>query len=138
MRPSPPIKQPRELRLEFMPNGCWEARTHRAASMGYSMLNVKGQPTQLHRLIYEWLHKPIPVGLELDHLCRNRRCVNPCHLEPVTGQENVRRGNGFKGDAPCPRGHVGEFRVKATKRGHRLRQCRACARDHARESYRRS
>lgn len=44
-----------------------------------------------HRLYYERHKGPIPVGLELDHTCRNRRCVNPDHLEPVTGVENVRR-----------------------------------------------
>lgn len=47
-----------------------------------------------HRLVYEQLTGPIPAGLDLDHLCRNRRCVNPDHLEPVTRRENLRRGFG--------------------------------------------
>ena len=44
-----------------------------------------------HRWVYEKLKGPIPNGLELDHLCRNTMCVNPDHLEPVTGTENIRR-----------------------------------------------
>ena len=45
-----------------------------------------------HRIAYELTKGPIPTGLTLDHLCRNRRCVNPEHLEPVTMGENMRRG----------------------------------------------
>lgn len=45
-----------------------------------------------HRQIWIWVNGPVPKGLELDHLCRNRHCVRPDHLEPVTRQENVRRG----------------------------------------------
>lgn len=44
-----------------------------------------------HRVVYESLVGPIPAGLELDHTCRVRRCVNPDHLEPVTHAENQRR-----------------------------------------------
>ncbi len=45
-----------------------------------------------HRALYEALVGPIPAGMELDHLCRVRSCVNPAHLEPVTRRENLRRG----------------------------------------------
>lgn len=44
-----------------------------------------------HRIIYELLVGPIPEGLDLDHVCRNKGCVNPWHMEPVTRQENIRR-----------------------------------------------
>lgn len=58
---------------------CWEW-TGKAAS-GYGA----------HRRVYEWLRGPVPEGLELDHLCRNKLCVRPDHLEPVTRAENMRR-----------------------------------------------
>lgn len=49
-----------------------------------------------HRAVYQENKGPIPKGLELDHLCRNRKCVNPNHLEPVTDTENARRGDATK------------------------------------------
>lgn len=55
-----------------------------------------------HRLAYEQANGPIPTGLEIDHLCRTARCINPDHLEPVTQQENKRRA---QWRATCKRGH---------------------------------
>ncbi|TSD68108.1 HNH endonuclease signature motif containing protein [Aeromicrobium piscarium] len=57
----------------------------------YGRLSFKGADTQAHRWSYEHFVGPIPDGLEIDHTCENTRCVNPGHLEPVTGRENVRR-----------------------------------------------
>lgn len=61
---------------------------------GYGAKRHKAKTMPAHRFFYKNLVKEIPRGLELDHLCRNRCCVNPAHLEPVTTVENIRRGVG--------------------------------------------
>ena len=73
----------------------WTAATNRA---GYGLLGIPGRSTLAHRIAYEEYVGPVPDGLELDHLCRVRRCVKPAHLEPVTRSENVRRGWPFRAD----------------------------------------
>lgn len=85
----------------------------------------------VHRLSYEMFVGTIPEKLEIDHLCRNRRCVNPSHLEPVTHKENSVRGFGTSGinarKSSCLRGH--EFNRRNTridKNG--SRKCRICHR----------
>lgn len=71
--------------------------------------NGKHRSLYAHRVIYEALIGPIPVGLEIDHLCRVRRCVNPIHLEAVSHQENVLRGESLAAQRAkrthCPQGH---------------------------------
>lgn len=59
---------------------------------GYGQIRRGGRTWVTHRWVYELLIGPIPAGLDLDHLCRVRRCVRPSHLEPVTRGENLRRG----------------------------------------------
>ena len=83
-----------------------------------------------HRWLYEQTAGPVPGGLELDHLCRNRDCVNPGHLQPVTHLENVRRGNSgsnMRDRTECLKGH--KFDPENTGRtsaGHRF--CKICRR----------
>src|SRR3990172_6872284 len=70
---------------------CWEWTSHRN-NKGYGWFHFGHRSVLAHRLAYETLIGPIPDGLESDHLCRNRGCVRPSHVEPVTRSVNVRRG----------------------------------------------
>lgn len=77
-------------------DACWNwtgAKFYR----GYGCFRLNGQSVLAHRVAYELVHGPTPMGLVIDHLCRNTLCVNPDHLEPVTNAENVRRGMVLKG-----------------------------------------
>lgn len=74
------------------PEGCWEWIG--AKTQGYGNLKVNGITVKASRLAYEMLVGLIPPGKELDHLCRNRACVNPAHTEPVSKRENILRGIG--------------------------------------------
>jgi hypothetical protein len=78
-----------------MPSGCidWVGARSRG---GYGHLKVAGKTLKAHRVAYELFVGPIPEGMEIDHRCRNKYCVNTAHLEAVTRSENVRRGWPFR------------------------------------------
>src|ERR1700735_3761966 len=88
-RPSPMIRLLRSIRIDE--NGCW-LWTLTTDKGGYTRVRVGNKLVATHRFTYERLIGPIPVGLDLDHLCRVRHCCNPTHVEPVTRRENVLRG----------------------------------------------
>jgi hypothetical protein len=99
---------------------------------GYGAIWVDGANRMAHRVAYELSEGPIPEGLVIDHLCRNRACVNPAHMEPVTNHENVMRGEGEaaknKAKTHCPQGH--EYSEDNTYRAARGdRQCKTCRRE---------
>lgn len=83
----------------------WQGSTRH----GYGQIQNGRGMSLTHRLAYEELVGPIPAGLQLDHLCRVRNCVNPAHMEPVTQRENILRGEGFAARnavvTHCPKGH---------------------------------
>lgn len=88
---------------------CWQWQGM-ISDKGYGLGHYQGVGFRAHRTMYEILVGRIPDELELDHLCRNRACVKPDHLEPVTHQENVVRSNGPSainaGKTHCIHGHA--------------------------------
>lgn len=106
--------------------GCWLWTA--SQDNGYGNFWSGTRQMRAHRWSYERLIGPVPDGLELDHLCRVRHCVNPDHLEPVTHRENSRRGvvgwnNASK--THCPQGHPYDER-NTRYRGPDGRSCRIC------------
>lgn len=112
---------------------CW-IWIHQPDSDGYGRFWLSSKNLLAHRVIYELLRKPIPRGLELDHLCRNRICVNPDHLEPVTCQVNLLRGQTHAAKNAqktyCSKGHeLKDSNLYLRKTG---RSCRTCHRERMR------
>lgn len=115
-------------KLRINRDGCWEALPKHRQSNGYMKIGLGSREAGkqwAHIVLYEYFVGPVPEGLELDHLCQNPPCCNPWHLEPVTHQVNVSRGNSPGAEAgrtgKCRRGHSNWYQKK-----NGARQCRDC------------
>lgn len=96
---------------------------------GYGQVRVGTKTKRTHIVVWEILVGPVPAGLELDHKCRRRACCNPAHLEPVTHQVNLLRGEGASAlnarKTHCKNGH--EFTADNITWIGTKRRCRKCA-----------
>lgn len=117
---------------------CW-VWTGEINGWGYGATHVERKHRSAHRVAYEMARGPIPPGMQVDHLCGNKVCVNPDHLEPVTLQENLRRarvagrifdlGVFHKAKTQCPHGHAYvPGNLYLPPRGGRI--CLTCKRKH--------
>ena len=115
---------------------CWEWIARKNVK-GYGTFKLNNNTMLAHRVSYEYFKGLIPKGLTIDHLCRNRHCVNPDHLEAVSHIDNVRRGNTglyMKSKTHCPQGH--EYindNLYVNVKGSRT--CRMCTRKSTMDSY---
>lgn len=126
----------KDLKLRLQENikkgqlGCWLWQGY-VTDRGYGRLPWKGKPTGAHRLSHIAFKGEIPKGMEVDHLCRVRNCINPDHLEAVPKKTNIMRGISFgavnaRKDA-CPNGHpYTEDNTYRKPSGHRI--CKVCRR----------
>jgi hypothetical protein len=112
------------------PDDCWDWTSPARLANGYGIIwdRTAQRAIVAHRFAYQLFVGAIPEGMELDHLCRNRLCVNPAHLEPVTRRENQLRGYSVSGTnarkTHCDHGHPFDDANTYDWRGHRY--CRTC------------
>lgn len=119
-----------DAKVELGPD-CWEW-VGAISDTGYGSFGVAGRTHYAHRFAYERHKGGIPEGFDIDHLCRNKACVNPAHLDAVTRRENCRRGKRGVLKTHCPQGHpwIEEHIYVRPANGHRM--CGTCAVERAR------
>ena len=119
--------------------GCWLWVGGRQARGRYGAFSLDGGKHQIaaHRFAFETANGPIPVGHQIDHLCRNTLCVRPDHLEAVTAAENGRRSTRSLHETSkthCPQGHpYDEENTRYAPKGSRI--CRTCVNARAKARY---
>lgn len=136
-----PARMQGKVSLELCPlaglgNFCW-TWTGALNSRGYGCVGIDGKSQLIHRVAYQLLVGPIPAGLQIDHLCQNKRCCNPAHLEPVTGKVNCERTAAAR-KTMCIHGHPlsgGNLIIKRRPGGRAIRNCRTCQYEAQRRSY---
>lgn len=118
-------------RPELGPCWLWTASLNK----GYGQFKWGSGMRMAYKVAYELLLGPVPAGLDLDHLCRVKECVNPVHLEPVTHRENILRGESTVAERArqtrCKRGHLFDKANTSINRNG-TRRCLTCARMHNR------
>ncbi len=123
-------------------NGCWQ--WIKCKSRGYGRILVKRENCRAYRVAYELWRGPIPKGMYIDHMCRNRACVNPYHLRIVTLLQNVMENSLSAGalnqaKTHCPQGHPysgSNLRLWKDKKGRTMRICKECDNARHRVAYR--
>jgi hypothetical protein len=123
-----------DRKIDINPDSdCWAWKGH-INENGYGQFRFNGKPGKAHRFSYTFFKGLIPEGLQIDHLCRNRACCNPDHLEAVTHRENIRRGKAGEYNTVkthCPQGHeyAGDNLYYTPRTG---RLCKICNRLYSR------
>jgi hypothetical protein len=133
MNPTELARMKRKITID-QETQCWNWNGHKTPNGYGKHRKGPGQPERMtHRLMWEHHHnQQIPDGMQLDHLCRNRACCNPEHLEPVTGSENTLRQDHFcRNKTHCPQNHeYTPANTRITPAGKRV--CKTCDRERSR------
>lgn len=129
-------------RFSMRRKNCWNWRGY-ITRYGYGRFWFDNTSWLAHRFAFQIFNGPVPSNLEIDHLCRNRKCVNPSHLELVTSKENMLRGDGLavrnKAKIHCAQGHP--FSTRNTYHPPywpTRRVCRICRNRWANESHKKA
>lgn len=134
-----PARMQAKIQIELcprpeLPGFCW-GWTGALNSKGYGCLSHQGRIWSSHRLAYTLLVAEVPTELQIDHLCLNKRCCNPAHLEPVTPHINMQRAR--HDQRYCAQGHplAGRNLILKTRYGRECRLCRVCQLEWQRQRY---
>lgn len=133
MFPVTDLSSPMQSKVIVLDSGCWQWQGAIQSSGYGSVSNGNGGSMLAHRRAYEELVAEIKPGLTIDHLCLNKLCMNPAHMEQVTVGENSRRKN--ERQTHCKHGHElsgGNLRLRERADGYKYRACVKCAVRHTR------